>query len=257
MPLAPAQVDLWLAREAPLRGPELQAHLERHLSAEDRARIERMRFPEGRHQQRVTRALVRHTLSHYLASVAPADWRFEAGEVGRPSVASDMPAEARRLHFNLAHTEGLVVMAVGLMPGLGVDVERITGKVPLEVARRYFSTHEIAALDKLPDADKARRFQRLWTLKESYLKAVGVGISGGLGSMTFHFGQDGVRFEREGDAEASRWQFREITVDDQHLVAIACLDRESDAPLQVRVRDFTACDLPGQPSSGKSSSSQE
>ncbi len=239
MTLAPAQVDLWLAREAPLRDPALQPRLERHLSAEDRARIERMRFPAGRHQQRVTRALARYTLSHYLPAIAPADWRFEESEMGRPSIARDMPVEARRLHFNIGHTEGLVVMAVGRMPELGVDVERISAKVPLEVARNYFSVREIAALDALREPEKPRRFQRLWTLKESYLKAVGTGISGGLGSMTFDFAEDGVRFERERDADASRWQFREIIVDEEYLVAVACLDRESDAPLQVSLLEFS------------------
>jgi len=119
------------------------------------------------------------------------------------------------------------------------------------VARRYFSTREIAGLDALPDADKARRFQRLWTLKESYLKAVGTGISGGLGSMTFHFEPGGIRFEREGDVEASRWQFREFTVDDEHLVAIACLDRESGTPVQVRLRDFPVRALSAPLSSGQ------
>jgi 4'-phosphopantetheinyl transferase len=244
--LQPAQVDLWLAREARLRGPEIQPHLERHLSADDRARIERMRFPAGRLEQRISRALVRHALSHYLPQVPPATWRFEAGEMGRPSVAQDMPEEVRRLNFNLAHTEGLVVMAVGSVRGLGVDVERISSTVPLEVARRYFSTREIAALDSLPAIDQPRRFQRLWTLKESYLKAVGTGISGGLGSMTFHFEPGGVRFERDDDEAAARWQFREITVDDEHLVAIACLDPDSQAPLQVRLRDFSAQEISGQ-----------
>jgi 4'-phosphopantetheinyl transferase len=246
MMFAAAQVDLWLAREDRMRAPALVEQLERHLSPDDRQRVQRMRFPEGQQEQRMTRALARHALSHYLPELKPADWRFESSELGRPSVARDMPAEARRLQFNLGHSDGLVVMAVGLMPELGVDVERITEDVPLEVARRYFSTREIAALDALPDADKPRRFQRLWTLKESYLKAVGTGISGGLGSMTFHFDESGVRFERDGDEEAARWQFREITVDDRYRVAVACLCRDTGATLQVRMRDFPARELSGQ-----------
>lgn len=244
--MSPAQVDLWLAREVRLRGADLQPKLERHLSADDLARIQRMRFPAGRLEQRITRALARHVLSHYLPQVLPANWRFEVGDMGRPAVARDMPEEARRLNFNLAHSHGLVVMAVGSMAGLGVDVERISPTVPLEVAQRYFSTQEIAALESLPAAEKPRRFQRLWTLKESYLKAVGTGISGGLGSMTFHVDGGGIRFERDDDEDASHWQFREITVDDEHLVAIACLDRDSPAPLQVRLRDFSVQELSGQ-----------
>jgi 4'-phosphopantetheinyl transferase len=238
MPLAHSQVDVWLARAARLDDPALLEGFSRILPDEDRERVERMRFREGRHEQLITRTLARRVLSHYLPEVPPADWRFDRTELGRPAVARSLPAAARQLHFNIAHTRGLVVMAVGRQPDIGVDVECITDRVPLEVAQRYFSTAEIAALDALPEADKPRRFQRLWTLKESYLKAVGTGISGGLASMTFHFEPE-VRFEHAGDAEAARWQFREFTIDAEYLLALAWLDRESDAALQVTLRDFS------------------
>jgi 4'-phosphopantetheinyl transferase len=93
----------------------------------------------------------------------------------------------------------------------------------------------------LPDAQKPRRFQRLWTLKEAYLKALGTGISGGLGSMTFRFEGDGVRFERQADAGAALWQFGEFEIDGEFLAAIAC--RPPAGTLGVTLRDY----LPGNP----------
>jgi 4'-phosphopantetheinyl transferase len=231
----PSQVDLWLARESQWRDPALLDHFSGVLSADERARIAGMKFEAGRHQQFVSRALVRSVLSTYLPAVPPADWRFERGEHGRPSVARDMIGAARSLQFNLAHTDGLVVMAVGRTPRIGVDVERIDGRVRLAVARRYFSTAEADALEALPADQRDRRFRRLWTLKEACLKAVGTGISGGLGGMTFHFEDDGVRFERASDPDASRWAFREFEVDGEYLVALACL--APDAPA-VRLRDY-------------------
>jgi 4'-phosphopantetheinyl transferase len=177
-------------------------------------------------------------LSHYVPAVPAADWRFDRGELGRPSVARDMPEAARALHFNVAHTRGLVVMAVGAMPELGVDVERIDPGVRLAVARRYFSAPEVAALDSLPPEERPRRFQRLWTLKEAYLKAIGTGISGGLGVMSFHF-EDGIRFEREDDAGAGSWQFREFEIGAEYLAAVAARPIE-DAPLGVSLRDYPA-----------------
>jgi 4'-phosphopantetheinyl transferase len=198
-----------------------------------------MRFPQGRHQQLFTRALARRVLSHYLPDIAPQDWRFDIAEFGRPSIARPLSERARELQFNLAHTQGLVVMAVGRRPGLGVDVEIITRTAPLDVAHRYFSPREIEDLDALPEADKARRFQRLWTLKESYLKAVGSGIGGGLDRITFTFENGGLRFEHAEDADAAHWQFREFTIDGQYLVALAYLDRDSAQPVQVTLRDFS------------------
>lgn len=232
-----ARVDLWLARDPQLRDPALLDHFSRIVSADECARIAGMKFEAGRHQQLVTRAMTRSVLSNYLPEVPPSAWRFERGEHGRPSVARDMPEAARAPQFNLAHADGLVVMAVGCMPRIGVDVERIDERVRLAVARRYFSPAEADALEALPADEQKRRFQRLWTLKEAWLKAMGTGIAGGLGSMTFHFDNGAPRFERAGDAETGRWAFREFEVDDGYLVALACLPDGDGAP-DVVLRDY-------------------
>lgn len=239
MPLPASHVDLWLAREARLREPAMLAELARVLSAEERVQVERIRFAEPRDQRLITRALARYVLSHYLPAVEPAAWRFDRTELGKPSIAADMPPETRALHFNLAHTQGLVIMAVSRLAHLGVDVERITDQVPMDVARRYFTAREMAAMEALPEADRARRFQRLWTLKEAYLKAVGSGIQGGLDSMTFDCDAQFLRFEHESDPDAARWQFHEMTLDGTWLLALACLDRESSRPATLTLREFS------------------
>lgn len=237
--LPAAHVDLWLAREGVLREPTTLARLAGVLSDEERAQVGRIRFADPRDQRLITRALARCALSNYLPTIAPAAWRFDRTELGKPSVASGMPPAARELHFNLAHTQGLVVMAVSRLPDLGVDAERITPTVPMDVARRYFTAREMASLEALPEEDRPRRFQRLWTLKEAYLKAVGSGIRGGLDSMTFDCDADPLRFEHEDDPLAARWQFHELIVDDAWLLALACLDRATMRPASIAVRDFS------------------
>jgi 4'-phosphopantetheinyl transferase len=235
--LEPNQVDIWLARDPLLRDAAVLESLSRSLSAEEHARVARMQFPEGRHQQLVTRGLVRLALSSYAPGIAPAEWCFERNAQGRPGIAGSL-GHAADLDFNLAHTPGLVAMAVARDAEIGVDVERTDQRAPLAVARRYFSAAEIAAMESLPAGERARRFRRLWTLKESYLKAIGTGVSGGLGSMTFHFGPDGVRFEREADAAAARWVFREFDVDGEFLLALAFRNRGDDTPPRVTLRRF-------------------
>src|SRR5688572_29712519 len=120
--LEPSRIDVWLAYDWQLRDPAMLESFSRSLSAEEHARVARMRFPEGRHQQLVTRALARHVLSHYLPEIAPVDWRFEHSAQGRPSIARDLHEVAGGLNFNLAHTPGLVVMAVARAAEIGVDV---------------------------------------------------------------------------------------------------------------------------------------
>jgi 4'-phosphopantetheinyl transferase len=238
MPLVHGHVDLWIARDARLRDAAWIERWWQSLTPEERARVEGMHFPEHRHQQLVTRGMLREVLSRYAPAVAPQDWRFERNEHGRPRVVPGADATTRDLQFNLAHTRGLVVLAVGRTPTLGVDVEHSDQRAPLQVARRYFSAPEIASLDALPAADRPQRFRRLWTLKESYLKAIGTGVVGGLDTMTFHFEPCGLRFESAADPDATRWQFREFEIPEGYLLALACLDREVPGPMRVTLRDF-------------------
>ena len=232
-------IDVWFARDAQLRDPATLQRFDAMLAPEERTRVAGMHFPEDRHQQRVARGMMRSLLSRYVPEVAPGDWRFERNEHGKPRIALGAPAAALGLGFNLAHTEGLVVLAIARDVQIGVDVEHSGKRAPLKVARRHFSAQEVAALDALPPGQQPLRFQRLWTLKESYLKAIGTGVVGGLGTMTFHFEEEGVRFERAADPDAARWQFREFAVPEGYLVALAWLDRAGAAPATVTLREFT------------------
>src|SRR6185295_8989510 len=61
---------------------------------------------------------------------------------------------------------------------VGVDVERIRPDFATrDVARRFFAPAEVAALEALPDADRAEAFFACWTRKEAYIKARGRGIA--------------------------------------------------------------------------------
>jgi 4'-phosphopantetheinyl transferase len=75
-----------------------------------------------------------------------------------------------------------VVVAVASAP-VGIDVERIR-KPRLDVALRFFSEEEKGVLLKLPDEEQTQYFYRLWTIKESYLKLTGEGLTASLNTFT-------------------------------------------------------------------------
>src|SRR5690349_629399 len=171
----PGPVDVWFARETLLDDAQVAARFATLLDADERARRDRMAHESGRRQQLLARALQREVLSNWEPSIAPGEWRFTRGAQGRPELAP--PFAATGLNFNVAHTAGLVVVAVGRVARLGVDIEALDKRVSLPVARRYFSAREVSALDALAPEARPRRFLRLWTLKEAYLKAVGEGLA--------------------------------------------------------------------------------
>jgi len=92
-----------------------------------------------------------------------------------------------------------------------VDVESLARAeeiVPL--AARVFSAAERAQLDALPAAERPDRALSLWTLKEAYIKARGMGLSLPLQEISFLFdGSDAMRFEVEPgvDDDPCRWRF--------------------------------------------------
>ena len=230
----PGPVDVWFAHETLLDDARLAARLATLLDADERARRDRMAHESGRRQQLLARAMQRELLSRYVPAVAPGDWRFERGAGGRPEFAPAFAATG--LNFNVAHTPGMVVVAVGRVTRLGVDVEAADKRAPLPVARRYFSPREAAALDALPPETRPRHFLRLWTLKEAYLKAMGEGLLGGLDHMTFTLDADGViGFEHE-DGQTGGWEFREFSPGG-FLLALAFLDAAGSAA-DVRLREY-------------------
>ena len=232
-------VHVWLAFETLLDDPACAQRFTALMSADERERGQRLRLEPARRLHVLARGLQREVLSSYLPGTTPGELRFVSGASGRPALAP--PFDAEGLVFNLAHTRGLAVLAGARGGQLGIDGEIYDTKAPLAVARRYFSPGEAEALEGLPADARPRRFLRLWTLKESYLKAVGTGIVGGLESMTFRIDDAGAcKFERADDPQASRWSFSQVEVG-EHVLALARLPaRESRGGANIEWNQFGA-----------------
>lgn len=77
------------------------------------------------------------------------------------------------LYFNVSHAGDYVVGVVSDCE-VGCDIEKAVD-APLEIAERYFFAEEYEYIKSA--ADKDRAFFTLWTLKESYMKMTGRGMS--------------------------------------------------------------------------------
>jgi 4'-phosphopantetheinyl transferase len=154
------------------------------LAPSERMRMARFLRDAPRREYLVGRALVRCALSLY-ADVDPVDWGFAENAYGRPEIA--FPASAAWLRFNLSHSGGMVACAVGRRTDIGIDVEDPDREVNhLEIGERFFAEAEILALRRASAERRSEVFFQLWTLKESYIKALGLGLSLPLSSFAFH-----------------------------------------------------------------------
>jgi len=149
------------------------------LSSVEQERYQRFACAQQADQFLLARALLRCQLSKYIPDVSPAEWVFVIEESGKPRLADNF--SHLNIQFNLSHSEGLVVVAfsdgLNLGEGLGVDIENIHRPVfNMALAKRYFAGDELTALMQLDEEQKIERIVQLWTLKESLLKACGLGV---------------------------------------------------------------------------------
>jgi 4'-phosphopantetheinyl transferase len=130
---------------------------------------------------------------------------------------------------NLSHTPGLVACAETGIGDVGVDVEEVRA-APLDVADRFFSPPEIEALGMTPAHEQSDAFYTLWTLKESFVKARGDGLSMPLDS--FAVGLRPPRLMRYGAIrdDASRWHFTCLSPTKTHRLAVCVRGATSQPP---------------------------
>jgi 4'-phosphopantetheinyl transferase len=185
------------------------------------ARMERFRFPGHRHLFLVSHLLVRTALSRY-ADLPPDAWRFTNDENGKPRI--DPAAGPVSLSFSLAHTAGLAVVALARGIDVGTDCERIGRRMDAEgLSRRFFAREEVAALENLPPGRREERFPLYWTLKEAYVKALGLGLSHPLDSFAFRLtGKSPYRIDCSADDPQGpeKWRFALIEPRRSYVTAV-------------------------------------
>ena len=217
--LGPQEVHVWRADLDRQAG--LHARMWQGLSPEERQRATRFKTPDLQARFILGRGLLRAILARYLA-VEPGRVQFQYTPHGKPELAAG-PGD--NLRFNLSHAGGCALYAVTLDRRVGVDVEHVR-PAPWdyrEVAERFFTPNEVAALQKLPAADQSRAFFTCWTLKESYLKAVGLGLSMPLDQFEVSWGPgDAATLSAVAGApdDASRWSLRRLDPGPDYAAAL-------------------------------------
>jgi len=143
----------------------------RLVTAEDLAALPLTAHPRRRAEHLAGRALLRVALEAWTGRPALSH-RLRVAATGKPECV-DGP------ELSVAHSRGAVVCALGPEGAIGIDIELpVPGRAVDGIGERYFSAEESRWADDQPD-----RFYMLWVLKEAYLKALGVGLAGGLDAL--------------------------------------------------------------------------
>jgi 4'-phosphopantetheinyl transferase len=143
---------------------------------------------------------------------------FELNEHEKPSL-KDHPNE----HFNISHSGDYVVVAFS-DENVGVDVEMIQ-KDRRAVAERFFTDKEIQQMHACAtETAQIHYFYQLWTLKESYMKAIGKGMTMSLSSFSFLLKNNQAKLEySKNDAD---WHFYTQLWNDKAFLSICAKKKE-------------------------------
>src|SRR6202011_2815908 len=174
------------------------------LSNDEWARAERMPAPQHRRRWIASRLVLPDIPAPDFGG-PPQAISFRYGPNGKPEVVRDQSVGP--IHFSVSHSQGLAVYAVAAAP-LGVDLECSRPLPVEELASRFFSDYESAAVARAEGPDQLELFITCWTRKEAYLKAVGVGLSAPLQDFDVDLDPAATRalIAHRGDArEPDRW----------------------------------------------------
>ncbi len=209
------------------------------LSEQEIARAGKIKNERNHREYLAAHILTRRMLSHF-SDIPATDWHFDAGKHGRPEPASAMKHTG--LRFNLSHANGMVACAVTLDHDIGVDVEWLERSNRFdEIAMRKFAPSEVACFQSASDEERRKTFFSFWTLKESYIKAIGKGLIEPLDGFAFDLDTLSIAFLKDnGDEDC--WGFDLFQPSPQHLCALS-LARTAGAQFDISRRSFNWDDL--------------
>ena len=154
------------------RSPAYINTLKSWLTKREIDRAQRIVIPYKRNHQIQSRAWLRWLLAHYTNS-NPKNIHYKYGELGKPYLDSGKDD----IQFNATDSGNTLLIALHQSNMLGLDIEAVPRKVNgLRIAQKKLTQQEFRALSKIPEKDQSNAFLALWTRKESYGKAIGLGI---------------------------------------------------------------------------------
>jgi 4'-phosphopantetheinyl transferase len=225
--LGPDDMDVWSLRFADVASSH--ERLERGLDEGERTRAQRFATEELRRRWAIGRGVLREILAGYLG-IAAQDVTIVSrpcavcGEPhGKPALAP--PADG--VQFNLSHTTERLMVAVAHGREVGVDAEP-AGRASrvAATAGSWLARSEAATLERLPPQEREQPLLRLWTLKEAYLKAVGIGLNADLREVVVGLDPRPVLQTAPGEQHPERWLLVPLETPADTVASLAVLGRE-------------------------------
>ena len=155
--------------------PSLVEQCRSWLSEEERRREDRFVRQEDQLRHVLAHGSIRAVLARYTG-LDPWSVTFQMGTTGKPALAETNNGR-HRVHFNLSHSHGRMLIAVARDQVVGADLEQIRDKVEVvKLAERFYAPLERDRVAGVTGLEQVKRFYRYWVAKEAVLKGQAVGL---------------------------------------------------------------------------------
>lgn len=134
-------------------------------------------------------------------------------DYGKPSLT-----EFPKIKYNLSHANGIAVCLISHRE-CGVDCEAVRPYRP-NVVKRAFSENEKLLIENTAENERDLLFFRLWTLKEAYVKAIGIGISYPMNTVEFSFSDNKITSSVKG------YKFKQYILKNGKFIVSVCQKTE-------------------------------
>ncbi|XP_061184564.1 L-aminoadipate-semialdehyde dehydrogenase-phosphopantetheinyl transferase-like [Saccostrea echinata] len=199
------------------------------IQNEERERIKRFVFKKDAKAAMAGRLLIHKAIADCL-DIPYKEIKLGRTEKGKPYLVNKVQGS---LSFNVSHNGDYAVLAASKSGIIGVDVMKyeVRTSVPqfFHTMRRQFTESEWSQIQKsTEEREQLKTFYRLWCLKESYVKALGVGIGFEVSRLDFTFNTEYLEenvvttdtFLKVDGVHLSEWTFEEHTMDN-HCIVVA------------------------------------
>ncbi|MEG0927535.1 4'-phosphopantetheinyl transferase family protein [Chryseobacterium sp.] len=204
--------------------------LTRYVSPDKKAKIHRFRKPIDAARSLLGDLIIRTILcKHY--GLKNDEIQYEYQEFGKPFLPNHP-----HFHFNISHSGDWVVGVVSNHP-IGIDIEKIT-EVKEDLASLALCTEEHQKLQALNEMDQNLFFFKLWTLKESYVKAIGTGLSEGLNTLEITINNENIRMKK--NEKPVQAYFETMELQQGHQLSLCSLSKNLYKEVQLfLLNEFT------------------
>lgn len=201
------------------------------LSEEKKEKIDRFYFEKDKIRAIIGEALVRCLLVRKY-KLKNADISIGYNANGKPFL---LPFDCG-IHYNISHAGDWIVCGIG-DSNVGIDVEQIREK-EINFASNVLTKKEYDYWEKLSQEDQRKKFYQMWTIKESFSKYLGIGLSLPFSNVEIKFENCG--YFKIGEEEKCIGFSQQLDAD---YYLTVCVNEEKKEELQKKVSYIVLDDI--------------